>query len=195
MKRISAIIIDDEAPARLILKQYIDDFFELLIIAECKNGLEAVEMINKLEPDLIFLDIQISLLNGFQVLQKITHIPKIIFTTAYDQFALKAFDINAVDYLLKPYTQERFNHAFKKCLTNEPKKNIFDLAEEPHTQGEDLERILVEYNGKHIGLEINTIAQIEASGDYSKIITTNQKQYLSSYGISKLEKNYPEKDL
>src|SRR6476620_8470001 len=110
------IIIDDEEAARVLIKQYIANFQELEVIAECENGIEAVSAINRFEPDIVFLDIQMPGLSGFQVLKQIVHIPQIIFTTAYDQFAIKAFDLNAIDYLLKPYTRQRFNQAVSKLL-------------------------------------------------------------------------------
>jgi two-component system, LytTR family, response regulator len=194
MKKQKVIIVDDEAPARLLIKQYLDDFQEVEIAAECKNGQEAVMYIDKLEPDLVFLDIQMPLLNGFQVIQKIVHIPKIVFTTAYDNYAIKAFEVNAVDYLLKPYTEERFKQALLKALSRTDAKSLVNLTEQLQEQTEFAERLLVEHHGKLIGLNVSEILQIEASGDYSKIVTFTLQQYLSSYGISKLEQKLSPKN-
>jgi two-component system, LytTR family, response regulator len=191
MKKLKVIVIDDEAPARVLIKQYLEDFTELEVAAECKNGQEAVVMIDKLEPDLIFLDVQMPLVNGFQVIQKIIHIPKVVFTTAYDNYALKAFEVNAIDYLLKPYTNERFKQAVLKILGTTETKKIIEISEYVHESKEPAERLLVEHQGKLIGLDFSAILQVEASGDYSRIITFNQQQYLSTYGISKLEQKLP----
>jgi two-component system, LytTR family, response regulator len=183
-------IIDDEAPARIILKQYVEEFPEIEIIGECKNGAEAVAAIDKEEPDLIFLDIQMPLLNGFQVIQKIIHIPQIIFTTAYDKFALNAFNVNAIDYLLKPYTFERFEQAVTKVIHNHKpeKEKLEQLTTQLQQNKEYPERLLVEtQGGRLIGLQSADIIHIEASGDYAKIITFSSQHYLTSTRMALLE--------
>ena len=98
----NCVIIDDEQLAREIVKKYLNDFPEINIVKECENGFEGVKAINELKPDLIFLDIQMPKLTGFELLELIEHKPDIIFTTAYDEYAIKAFEHNAIDYLLKP---------------------------------------------------------------------------------------------
>lgn len=108
------IIADDEKLARESIKILLKPLADWLILAEASNGKEAVEMIDKLIPDLIFLDIDMPIIHGTEVLQRIKHKPHIIFTTAYDQYAIKAFDENAIDYLLKPYTDDRFYKALNK---------------------------------------------------------------------------------
>ena len=107
--KIKTIIIDDEKLARQITKGYLDKHPEIEIIAECSNGFDAIKKINEEKPDLIFLDIQMPKINGFEMLELLEDPPAIIFTTAYDQYAIKAFEVCAVDYLLKPYSEERFN--------------------------------------------------------------------------------------
>lgn len=184
------LIIDDEAPARIILQQYVEEFPEIEVIGECKNGDEAVAAIDKELPDLIFLDVQMPLLNGFQVIQKIIHIPQIIFTTAFDKFAIKAFNVNAVDYLLKPYTFERFDHAVRKVMNvHKPEKEkIEQLTAQLQQNREFPDRLLVEtHSGRLIGLQTANIIQIEASGDYAKIITFSGDQYLTSTRMALLE--------
>jgi two-component system, LytTR family, response regulator len=183
------IICDDEDDARMLIQQYITDYPQLQVIKECNNGLEAVTAINSLEPDLIFLDIQMPALSGFQVLQKIIHVPQIIFSTAFDQYALKAFDNNAVDYLLKPYTKERFAQAINKVLANSSKnieaiKNLSDTLQANYTAYP--EKVLVENGNRMISLSVNDIIWMEAEGDYTKL-HTSPKSYLSSYGIGALE--------
>lgn len=183
------IICDDEDDARLLIQQYISGYPQLRVIKECNNGPEAVQAIDSLEPDLIFLDIQMPGLSGFQVLQKIVHVPQIIFSTAFDKYALKAFDNNAVDYLLKPYTKERFAQAINKVLLNSSKnfesiRNLSDQLQSSYTAYP--EKVLVESGNRMISLSVNDILWIEADGDYSRLHTT-QKFYISSYGVSVLE--------
>ncbi|MFM9909110.1 MAG: LytR/AlgR family response regulator transcription factor [Chitinophagaceae bacterium] len=183
------VICDDEDDARLLIQQYITDFPQLMVIKECSNGPEAVAAIDKLEPDLIFLDIQMPGLSGFQVLQKIAHIPQIIFSTAFDKYALKAFDNNAVDYLLKPYTRERFAQAVNKILSITSKnlesiKNLSDTLQAGYNAYP--EKVLVESGNRMISLSVNDIIWMEAEGDYTKL-HSNNNNYLSNYGISILE--------
>jgi len=115
-QKVKVIIIDDESLSREITKEYLSPKKEIKIAAECSNGFEAIKKINELKPDLIFLDIQMPKLNGFEVLELLEDHPVIIFTTAYDHFAIKAFEVNAADYLLKPYSEERFNEALQKSV-------------------------------------------------------------------------------
>jgi two-component system, LytTR family, response regulator len=183
------IICDDEDDARLLIQQYIADYPQLQVIKECNNGPEAVVAIDSLEPDLIFLDIQMPGLSGFQVLQKIVHVPQIIFSTAFNKYALKAFDNNAVDYLLKPYTKERFVQAVNKVLINTAKntdaiRSLSESLQAAYTAYP--EKVLVESGSRMISLSVNDIHWIEADGDYTRLHTA-QKFYLSTYGISILE--------
>jgi two-component system, LytTR family, response regulator len=183
------IICDDEDDARLLLQQYIVDYPQLQVVRECTNGPAAVAAIDALEPDLIFLDIQMPGLNGFQVLQRVVHIPQIIFSTAFDQFALKAFDSNAVDYLLKPYTKERFAQAVGKALLQAAQnlqavKNLSDHLQQGYAAYP--EKVLVESGNRMIALPVSDIVWIEADGDYTRLHTA-QKFYISSYGMAVLE--------
>jgi two-component system LytT family response regulator len=183
------IICDDEDDARLLIQQYISDYKMLTVINECSNGLDAVQAIDTLEPDLIFLDIQMPGLSGFQVLQKIVHVPQIIFSTAFDKYAIKAFDNNAIDYLLKPYTKNRFDQAIQKILNNSlnNKESIKKLSDSLQSNYSAYpEKVLVEQGNRMVSLSIQDIIWIEAEGDYTKIHTAN-KSYLSSYGIGVLE--------
>jgi two-component system, LytTR family, response regulator len=181
------LIIDDENDARLLIRQYISSYNGYDVIAECDNGIDAVTSINQLEPDLIFLDIKMPGLSGFQVVQQLIHIPQIIFTTAYDQYALKAFESNAIDYLLKPYTAERFNKAMTKLslLNGFHTSKVQTLAHE-YSGTPFFTRILVESGNRFINLATNEVLYIEADKDYCKI-HTESKAYLSNYGIGLLE--------
>ena len=184
------LIIDDEADARKMLQQYLEEFPQMEVVQECTNGLEAVTAIEEHEPDLIFLDIQMPGMSGFQVLQKIVHIPQVIFSTAYDRYALKAFDHNAVDYLLKPYTRERFAQAANKVLLSNPLRNLKQVRElTENLQREQtayLDRLLVEQGNRMIALAATDIIWIEADGDYAHL-HTSQKSYLSNLGLGELE--------
>lgn len=181
------IVIDDEAPARNLLLEYLQDYPQMEVIAECRNGVEAITAINDFCPDIVFLDIQMPGKNGFEVLQEIEHIPQVIFSTAYDQFALKAFEVNAVDYLLKPYTKERFRTTVNKLLSNSAQtiKNIQMLAESLLHKTFP-ERILVEQGNKLVSLPVQEITWLEARGDYTRI-HTNKQVFISNKGISELE--------
>src|SRR6476620_2126843 len=113
------ITIDDEPLARSIVKEYLQKYPELEIVEECNDGFEGFKAIQQHQPDLIFLDIQMPKINGFEMLELLDQPPAVIFTTAYDEYALKAFEANAVDYLLKPFSKERFDRAMNKFLNHE----------------------------------------------------------------------------
>lgn len=184
MKKV--LIVDDESDARSLLREYLMPYTSFDVIGECENGLDAVQKINRLEPDIVFLDIQMPALSGFQVVQQIIHVPQIIFTTAYDQYALKAFDTNAIDYLLKPYTAERFSMAMTKASAY----SITDFANtqkvaDEYTGGPPT-RILVECGNKMVNIHVSEILFFEADKDYTRI-HTEAKSYLSNYGIGVLE--------
>ena len=108
------IIVDDEVAGRKLIKEYLTDFPDLVLLAEANNGVDAVNVINEYKPDLVFLDVQMPGMTGFDVLTHLEELPQIIFSTAYDKYAIKAFEVHAVDYLLKPYTKQRFKIAVEK---------------------------------------------------------------------------------
>lgn len=184
---LKVVLVDDEAPARYLLKEYLQAYPQLHIAAECRNGMEAVSIINVLLPDLVFLDIQMPGKTGFEVLQEIEHLPKIIFATAYDHYALDAFEANALDYLLKPFTRDRFDKAVQKALKKENgvMTNLAALTESLQAKTFP-ERILVEQGPKWVTLPVADIRWLQAEGDYTKIHTASQT-FLSSKGISDLE--------
>lgn len=187
---ITCIIIDDEKLARELLHEFLESFPKIEIISECEKGKDAVEAIDSMKPDLIFLDVQMPGMNGFEVLEKIEHDPYVIFTTAYDQYAIKAFEKNAVDYLLKPLDEERFTLAVNRALTRKKleQNNIEELLK--GLRGERKEsyesHIFVQKSEKLFNLPVEEIIYLEASGDYT-IITTKADQFVSSSGIGKLE--------
>ncbi len=181
------IIVDDEAAGRKLIREYLEDFPEWVVIAEANNGVDAVKEINKFSPDLVFLDIQMPGLTGFELLQHLEVLPQIIFSTAYDAYALEAFEVHAVDYLLKPYTKERFRRALEKLNYSENQKAIAPLAENLMLENPSYpERILVDYQKKLITIAVKDIQWIEAYGDYSKL-HCDKMTYVSNFGISQLE--------
>jgi two-component system, LytTR family, response regulator len=185
MKKVA--VIDDEAAGRTLIKQYLVGYPNLVVVGEANNGVDAIKIINEFKPDLIFLDIQMPGLTGFEILEHLEEIPQIIFSTAYDKYALQAFEVHAVDYLLKPYTRERFKHAVQRIRNEEQPNPVQPLAESLLINSTHYpERILVQIGQKLINIAVTDIVWIEADGDYARLITLNGK-YLSNYGISVLE--------
>ncbi len=167
-----AIIVDDEHLAREIVKKYLSAYDDIEILAECSNGFDAVKEITDKKPDLVFLDIQMPKLNGFEMLELLDEHPAIVFTTAYDNYAIKAFEVNAVDYLLKPFSEERFNEALNKVVQriqqqNYNHENVDKLIEDQ--QPEMLERIVVKDGQKISIIPVDTLKWLEAQDDYVKI--------------------------
>ncbi len=171
---IKVIIIDDESLARQISKNYLLRHDNIEIVAECSNGFDAIKKINERKPDIIFLDIQMPKLNGFEMLELIENPPVIIFTTAYDHFAIKAFEVSAVDYLLKPFSEERFDQALKKAIILLDDKfkqadSIRNIIAEHEKKIETLERVVIKDGGKINIIPVNEIKWIEAQDDYIMI--------------------------
>lgn len=186
MKKV--IIVDDEDPARLLVREYLKDYENLVLLDECNNGVDAVKSINTFKPDLVFLDIQMPGLTGFEVLKKLDHMPQIIFATAYDEYAFQAFQVHALDYLLKPYTRERFAEAIRlvEQRSDSYLSQIHNLVSSLNEQDSYLNNLLVSVRQKLINIPANDIIRIEANGDYANLITSG-KNYLSNYGITALE--------
>ncbi|NNE33294.1 MAG: response regulator [Winogradskyella sp.] len=185
MKKV--VIVDDESAGRKLISQYLKDYPELVVLGEANNGVDAVKMINEFKPDLVFLDIQMPGITGFDVLTHLNELPQIIFSTAYDQYALKAFEVHAVDYLLKPYTKDRFKVAVERLKENSKENSARPLTESLLMDTEKSpERILVQTQNKLVTIALENVIRIEAYGDYSKLVT-REKTYVSNYGISTLE--------
>jgi len=178
MKSIKALIIDDEYLARELIKNFLKNFTDVQIIGESENGFEGARMIAELKPDLIFLDIQMPKLNGFEMLELLENPPEVIFLTAHNDFAIRAFEMNAVDYLLKPYSQDRLLSAVKKAIdkldSGESKNNkINQLVLQPLT--EKLERLVVKTGTKIKVIPVDKIIYLEAEDDYIMIYTDEGK--------------------
>src|SRR5882724_11838384 len=138
------IIIDDEPLARSMVKEYLQKYPQLELMEECNDGFAGVKAIQQHQPDLIFLDIQMPKINGFEMLELVEQPPAVIFTTAFDDYAIKAFEAHAVDYLLKPFSKDRFDKAVQKWFTQKsPSKNMKTLLETSSQQPEEQHRIVV----------------------------------------------------
>jgi two-component system, LytTR family, response regulator len=175
MQPISTIIIDDESLARDIVKRYAADFQMLNVVAECGDGFEALRQIQAHKPDLLFLDIQMPKLDGFEMLEVLDYNPAIIFTTAFDQFAIKAFEMNAVDYLLKPFSKDRFESAVQKAIQriSIEKSNvnpaIETLKENVLESRGTLDRVVTRLGSKVTVIPVDRIWYIESADDYVMI--------------------------
>jgi two-component system LytT family response regulator len=170
------IIIDDEPLARSIVKEYLQSYPDVDVIAECNDGFEGMKAIQQYEPGLIFLDIQMPKINGFEMLELIENPPAVIFTTAFDEFAIKAFELNATDYLLKPFSKERFDKAFQKSLHHsttpaapQAQPVLETAAQSPAQQN----RIVVKDGSKIKIIPVNQIQYLEAADDYLKIVNAD----------------------
>lgn len=164
-----AILVDDEEPARRVLREDLGELGGVEVVAECGNGFEAVKAVAEMRPDLLFLDVQMPKLSGFEVLELLDHEPAVIFSTAYDEHAVRAFEIHAVDYLLKPYGPERLAEALRrarirlKAAEREPVRSLAKLGRPP---GRPLDRILIRDDARIHVLPAERIDWIEARDDF-----------------------------
>jgi two-component system LytT family response regulator len=180
MEKIRTVIIDDETPAREIIKYYLKDLENIEVISECADGFSGLKTISSMKPDLVFLDIQMPRLTGIELVEVLTEKPEIIFTTAYDQFAIRAFELNAVDYLLKPFPKRRFLDAVKKATdkiesgtgNKEPASQL--LAKIPE-HAAAVNRIVVRKGNAINLIPIEKIRFVEAQDDYVMIHHTDGK--------------------
>ena len=172
-----AILIDDEPLAREVVKEYLEDFPQIEVVAECGDGFEGVKAIAQYQPDLIFLDIQMPKITGFEMLELIDHRPAVIFTSAFDEFAIKAFETHAVDYLLKPFAKDRFKKAVEKWLDHknlsEARQHVQSLLDTATATPAQSERIVVKSGSSIKIIPSADIRYLEAYDDYVKIHTAD----------------------
>jgi two-component system LytT family response regulator len=188
------VIIDDESLAIQIIKEYLAEVPQIEVIGQFQNGFDGLKAINELNPDLIFLDIQMPKLTGFEMLELLDNPPLVIFTTAYEEYALKAFEKNAVDYLLKPFSKDRFINALQKAQKSfaENKKSDFSGLLENVNQSKDiLDRVVVKESGKIFIIPTNEIYYIESADDYV-VISTSNKEYVKHATMKFYESRLPE---
>jgi two-component system LytT family response regulator len=187
--RIRALLVDDESLARSVVREHLLPHDDIEILAECSNGFEAVKMLAEEKPDLLFLDIQMPKLNGFEVLEVSDHTPAVIFVTAYDQFALQAFEVHAVDYLLKPFSKERFEEALSRAKERIKAKSpnpISHLLEQVRNNSKPLERILIKEGSAVRVIPCDSIDYIEGQDDYAAI-RSGGKSHLKHQRLGDLE--------
>ena len=190
-----AIIVDDEELARSLVREYLSLHSDVEIVAECSNGFDAVKVVAEQKPDLMFLDIQMPKLNGFEVLELLDEHPAIIFVTAYDQYALKAFEVHAIDYLLKPFTKQRFDDALARALQSLHKKHSQKtkaLIQETKLKDTPLERVLIKEGSKVHVFPVQKIDYVEAQDDYVSF-RVEGKSHLKQQRLAELETSLDEK--
>jgi two-component system LytT family response regulator len=182
-----AIIVDDEALARGFLREMLGTHADIEVLAECPNGFEAVKAIGETHPDLLFLDVQMPKLDGFEVLELIDPGPQVIFVTAYDQYAMRAFDAHAVDYLLKPFSRERFELALERARLRlgdlHPRIDPIPSARAP---GQLPQRIVVKDGARVHVIPIDKLDYAESQDDYVAL-HSGGKSYLKQQPIASLE--------
>lgn len=168
------LIIDDERLARQELKKLLLKYPEIEIMDECSNAVEALEKIPALNPDLIFLDIQMPEINGFQLLEKLENVPRVVFVTAYDEYALKAFEFNALDYLLKPVQPERLDETIKKILQEKNISSNFKSTIEGNFLTEE-NQVFLKDGDKCWFVKLSDIRMFESEGNYVRVYFHNFK--------------------
>jgi two-component system LytT family response regulator len=183
------VIVDDEEPARMALRHALGILGGVEVLAECENGFEAVRVVTELQPDLLFLDVQMPKLNGFEVLELVGRDVAVVFTTAYDEYALKAFDVHAVDYLLKPFGPERLGAALKRArdrlARREPLHNQ-ELAAAARPPGSASSRVLVRDGSRVHVIPVDKIEYVQAQDDYVSF-RSEGKDYLKDQTLGQVE--------
>ncbi len=192
-KPVKVLIIDDEQPARELVRSYLEPFSGITVIGECANGFEGLKAIQSGKPDLVFLDIQMPKISGFEMLELVDELPHVIFSTAFDEYAIKAFDFNAVDYLLKPYSAERFGQAVSKTLEKirsreTPPPGLSKIAGGAMPAGQYLDRIVVKSGQKIRVIGIDDVEYLEAEDDYVMIYSSDGR-YLKQMTMNYFEEH------
>ncbi len=191
-RKIRAIIVDDEELARQILREFLSSHPEIELVAECANGFEAVKAVAELKPDLVFLDIQMPKLDGFEVLELIGNETAVVFVTAHDNFAIRAFEVHAVDYLMKPVGPGRFEAALKRAKERLEGKApssatpAAELAAAARPPAQYLERIPVRDGARVFIIPIGKLDYVEAQDDYVAL-ASDGKKHLKQQTIASLE--------
>ena len=193
------VIVDDEPPARAVVREYVERLSDVTIVAECANGFEAVKAVTELSPDLLILDVQMPKLNGFEVLELLGRAVPIVFVTAYDQYALRAFEVHAVDYLLKPFSEERFAEALSRvrerlraressaaAAEDSPGLDVPALVAYARPRQGPVERILIRDGAQVHVIPVDRIDYVEAQDDYV-CFKSEGKQHLKDQTMSAVE--------
>lgn len=181
------IIVDDERLARKEMQRLLAEFDEIAVVGEAENLSEAVSLIEREKPQIVFLDIQLQNENGFELLEKTDHNFRLIFVTAFDAYAIRAFEVNALDYLLKPVNPERLAKAIERINEEKPdeKANMRPFEFD--------DRIFLELGNRSVFLKVCEISHINSSGDYSEVFTTDKRKFLLEKSLREWEERLPEK--
>jgi len=193
---IKAVIVEDEKLARDIIHNYLKNHPDIEVTGEYEDGFSGLKAINEMKPDLVFLDIQMPKLTGFELLEVLDHKPAIIFTTAFDQFAIRAFELNAVDYLLKPFSRDRFSEAIKKARGRLDAGGVgvaHKLIEHIDKQPERINRVVVRSRSKIHVIPVDEIHYLQAEDDYV-MIYTGENKYLKQKTMKYFESHLPPED-
>jgi len=189
------LIIDDEVLARKRLVRLLKTYEEIEIIGEAVNGQDGLEKIEELKPELIFLDIEMPVFNGFEMLSQLKHHPKVVFTTAFDQYAIKAFEADSIDYLLKPVETARIVKTIEKLKRSQhqppPYLPLQELIEQMQIK-KDIRTLTVKIGDKILLIKLDRIIYIEAEEKYVILYTDDGKKHLTDFTITSLEKKLPE---
>lgn len=191
----NALIVDDELLARQRLKRLLSDFECINIVGEASNGAEGLQQIEQLNPDLIFLDIEMPVLNGFEMLSRLERTPKVIFTTAYDQYAVKAFEEQAVDYLLKPVEKDRLAKTMDKLQILQPDQDHtipLDLLISQFKIRKEIKTLTVKIGDRILLIKLHDLIYIDAEDKYVFLNTTDGKRHLTDFILSNLEEKLPD---
>lgn len=196
MKIIKTIIVEDEKPARDLIRNYLEGFPMIELIGEYDNGFDGLKAINELKPEAIFLDVQMPKLTGFEMLEVLEHHPEVVFTTAYDQYAIHAFEQNAVDYLLKPFSLDRFREAINKLESRieslndsrETESGIEKIRQHLAESDEKLHRVVIKKSGRIHVISTDDINFLEAQDDYV-MIYSDEGKYLKQQTMKYFEKH------
>ncbi|MBP5589123.1 MAG: response regulator [Bacteroidales bacterium] len=189
------VIIDDEAPARDLLRHYLKDIDSVEIVGECENGFEGLKVISEMKPDLVILDIQMPKLTGFEMLEVLNDRPNVIFATAYDQYAIKAFELCAADYLLKPFSKERLQNAISKVVERKKENastpnEVDNVIHAYYEQINGINRIVVKKGNTIKVIPLSDIKYLEAEGDYVMVHYSDGKA-LKQQTMKYFEENLP----
>ncbi len=192
LDRLRVVIVDDEPLARAVVREYLGTQEGVEIVAECGNGFDAVKAVSELSPDLMFLDVQMPKLNGFEVLELVGRSVPVIFTTAYDKYALQAFEVHAVDYLLKPFSEERFAEALSRARArlaapaDDTAVDVQALMSDVQARHKPIERILIRDGAQVHVIPVERIDYVEAQDDYVSFVTAD-KSYLKDQTMAAVD--------
>ncbi len=189
------VIVDDEPPARSVVREFLGRHSGIEVVAECGNGFDAVKAVSELSPDLLFLDVQMPKLDGFEVLELLGRDVPVVFITAYDQYALRAFEVHAVDYLLKPFSEERFAEALERTRERlrsrggaEGRVDVDALVAQARPRQGPLERVLIRDGAQVHVIPVDRLDYVEAQDDYVAF-KADGRQYLKDQTMAKVEES------